>query len=109
MAVAVATGDATPSASDSIPGMTRRSLSLGGGAMGSGGCLMGPGTGGRATAGEAPPAPTASALGPQAGGAVAGAGAGVPAGGVHVPAGGTEPPGVNASGASTAGPGTARN
>jgi hypothetical protein len=52
-----------PSGSANIAGRLRRSLSFGGGVAASGGRCMGPGMGGAVTAGDAPPAPTASALG----------------------------------------------
>src|SRR5580692_6519813 len=61
-------GDGEPSCSDSCVGIARKSASFGGGAFTSGGCFNGPGTGGKVTNGEAPPAPRPSAFGPGFGG-----------------------------------------
>src|SRR5580704_14121349 len=61
-------GDGEPNCSDSCVGIARKSASFGGGAFTSGDCFNGPGTGGKVTKGEAPPAPKPSALGPRFGG-----------------------------------------
>src|SRR5580658_3345032 len=95
-----------------MAGATRKSVSFGSGATGNGRSLMGPRTGGAVTAGDAPPAPTARALGPHVGGA-AGPTAVIPSG--HPLAGPVAPdvgPGAvgprwaNADGVSATGPGT---
>src|SRR4051812_179750 len=62
-------GDGKPRFSETSVGSARRSLSLGGGVAASGGRCSGPGIGGNATAGDAPPAPTFAAFGPIAGAA----------------------------------------
>ena len=60
--------------------MARRSLSFGTGATDSGGCFTWPGKGGAESAGDAPPAPIASAYGPGLGAPTAAGEPGTPSG-----------------------------